>query len=204
MGFSVAWVAIRGKTRARVLDELKLTATGEREEAPESPIVGTSLPGGWYLVFGNRFDFTELLPLGWLSIDAELVTCAVEEHVMCSEASGWRNGERTWSVAHDAQKGLTHLAVVGDAPPILPGIHEGLAKRLEAAGGKDASDVDYIFDVPVELAAILTGFRHDRDCLGLESAPFERLDYPPPPDTVLGLLRGRRKAWEEAVKKPPQ
>src|SRR5437870_3552125 len=99
MGFSASWLAIRGKPSTTVLDELGLRGTGEydRSAYPPDPW-GANLPGGWYLVFGNRCDFVDALPLEQLSGGAEMITCAVEEHVMVSWAAGWNDGEIVWSV----------------------------------------------------------------------------------------------------------
>jgi len=55
-----------------------------------------------------------------------------------------------------------------EAPPTVSGspsetfehIHKRLWQEQDAEGGTDAS-VDYIFDVPVETAAVVCGYRHD-------------------------------------------
>ena len=44
----------------------------------------------------------------------------------------------------------------------------------QAKGGNKA-DVDYIFDIPVELIENLTGYRHDRVMPELGNEPFEAL-----------------------------
>ena len=51
MGFSIAWVAVSGMDKAALLERLSLVDTGEEDEANESPISGTQLPGGWTLLF---------------------------------------------------------------------------------------------------------------------------------------------------------
>jgi hypothetical protein len=49
MGFSVSWLAVRGKPSTAVLSELGLRGTGEYEEVPDSPhFWGANLPDGWY------------------------------------------------------------------------------------------------------------------------------------------------------------
>jgi hypothetical protein len=161
MGYSISWIAVRGMPSDAVLAELKLRRTGKSEDVPESPMSAIVLSGGWFLVFANGCDYVDRAPLRQVSNSAEVVACAVEEHVMASAARGYSGGEETWCVAHDAQYGLDHLDVTGEPPRQFASIHKRLADKLAAAGGDD-SDVDYLFDVPVELAAKLTGFRHDR------------------------------------------
>src|SRR3954470_13883376 len=80
MGFSIAWVAVRGRFHSAVLAELGLRGTGQYEEFPESPLACACLPTGWFLVFDNRCELPDPLPLARLSAGAEVVTCFVEEH----------------------------------------------------------------------------------------------------------------------------
>jgi hypothetical protein len=160
MGFSIAWVAVRGRFHSAVLAELGLRATGHYEEFPESPLACASLPTGWFLVFDNKFVLPDPLPLARLSAGAEVVTCFVEEHVMVSAATGWRNGRQMWSVEHDSVEGVSHLVATGELPPAFVSIRDEQMGK-QASDGGEQSGVDYVFDVPIEVAKALTGFRHD-------------------------------------------
>jgi len=178
MGYSMAWAAVRGGTPQAVHGALALRGTGTREEIPESDITGAELPGGWYMVASNRdkLRFTEDAVLGLLSRVGEVVVCLVEEHVMCSSAARWRDGQRVWSVFHDAggRKGIECLEVKGQPPASFAAIRDRLFAEQSAAGGKKAG-VDYVFDIPVELAHSLTGYRHDQDIPGRPKDAFEVL-----------------------------
>ena len=192
MGASLSWVAVRGKSRDAILEQLRLVGTGQKEEIPESPIAGAELRDGWFLVVANNFDFAEQQPLAQLSAAGELVTCAVEEHVMVSSASAWRDGRQVWSVLHDSQVARCHLATEGELPPEFPVIRDELLASQEADGG-DASDVDFVFDVPVNVARAMTGYRYD-GCTGDDgTASFERLEHPGVTAGIMGLLRRRRQ-----------
>ncbi|HEY1811669.1 MAG TPA: hypothetical protein VGG74_04890 [Kofleriaceae bacterium] len=172
MGAALCWVAVRGKTRDTVLDELALTGTGDIEDIPESPLVGARLADGWYLVVSNedlRFEGQDLLAR--LSSNCEAVTCFVDEHVMFSAAYGWRAGEQQWSIVHDSARSIEHLAAGGELPAEFAAIRDRLAAEQQRAGGQDA-EVDFIFAVPVEVAKALTGFSHDED---VDGAAFEVL-----------------------------
>jgi hypothetical protein len=83
------------------------------------------------------------------------------EGVMFSAAYGYDRGNARWSVVHNAQEGISDLSVSGAPPTELERIRERLSKQQSDAGG-DAADVDYIFDIPVELAATVCGYRHDQ------------------------------------------
>jgi hypothetical protein len=51
--------------------------------------------------------------------------------------------------------------MAGELPPQATPIREALLARQHASEGKQPR-VDYLFDAPVELAASICGFRHDR------------------------------------------
>ena len=142
---------------------LNVRGTGRHEKIPEADIDGTHLPGGWYMVVSNH-DGLELLDnypqLRQLSEQAEVICCFVEEHVMFSAASYWKNGQQVWSVRHDAQKGIEHLDMEGDLPPFFAKVRDEQRSKQITAGGNTAG-VDYIFEIPVKLAESTTGYRHD-------------------------------------------
>lgn len=156
MGFQLSWIAVRGKDRQTTLDELRLEPTGERTEFPEDSFTAAEVPGWFVVVFARELvedDIPERL-----SEDCEAVLAGVEEQVMMSYASGWRNGEQIWSIAHDAQQGIDHLDTGGSLPA---GFDEVRARAF--AEHKDATDVDYVFEVPGRTARFVTGFAHDDD-----------------------------------------
>ena len=177
MGFAITWIAVKRKSAAEVLRELQLKPTGEQQEFPEAPIAGAALPSGWYLVALNEYGHplaTEK-SLARLSRDAEVVAVAIEEHVMVGGAEYWRDGQRRWGVMHDAQQAIEHLLVDGVPPPEFHRIREA-AFAAQAAEGA-APEADHIFDVPLELAAQLTGYRHDK----ITEVAFDVLESASPP-----------------------
>lgn len=169
MGFSISWLAVKGKESEVVLRDLGLTPTGERDELPaESPIGGASLQGGWYVIVFDRYEH-ELVRdhiLQRISEDCEVVAAGAEEHVMCCFAVAWQDGQRIWWSQHDAQKGLYNLEVEGSPPERFDSLRRQRREEQDAAGG-DNADVDFIFDIPLEAAKTVCGFSHD------EAAPSE-------------------------------
>src|SRR6185369_10814385 len=103
----------------------------------------------------------EHLRLIELSSNSTVLGCNVEEHVMYSSAFHYEHGRFAWSLTHDSANGLFDLQSEGVPPEFFP---EAFAKGVRdqmAAGGINAS-VDYLFGVPLEIAARICGYRHDQ------------------------------------------
>lgn len=178
MGYSLSWIAVKGKPPQAVRDEFSFGMTEKREEIPESDLSAVEMPSGWYLIVSNHTEqvVSDAAMRHLSSSGCELVTCFVEEHVMISRATGWKDGQLTWSVTHDAQKGLLHMDVQGDPPAEFAAIRD----RQFAEQAADDGDVDWLFEIPVETARSVAGYRHDKDIPGLSGDVFEVLA--PPPD----------------------
>jgi len=153
MGASLSWFAVRGKGPEAVLRDLGLKNVGK--EYRDTPFCGGALPSGWYLVIHGRHEFTND-EVRRLSQGCEVVACFVEEHVMVSRAAGWKDGEPIWAVTHDSEQGGGHLDVEGQLPADFSAIRDRLTKRQEKDEG-----VDFIFNIPVDLAKQLTGYSHE-------------------------------------------
>jgi len=165
MGFSISFIAVKGREKAEVVGELGLADTGRPDPRTRARFVYAELPDGWRLVYSNSFDYASPRRIADLSKGALAVGCAVEEHVMFSGARAYEDGRELWSVIHDRQDGLYDLSMTGKPPAELQAIKDRLFKEQDEEGGADAG-VDCIFDIPVELAAAVTGFRHDEPMPG--------------------------------------
>ncbi len=166
MGYSIAWIAVRGTTKEEVLARLALADTGDPDEANESPVSGAALPNGAYLLFFNDMAHpaTQAPSMARLSEGCEALGCQVEEHVMASAAFAYRNGAKVWDVVHLAEQGLYHLEVNGSPPALLDTIHTEMKATQDEQGGDDAQ-VDCLFEVPLMLATAYFGYRHDEATL---------------------------------------
>ncbi len=115
---------------------------------------------------------------------------------MVSEARAYRNGEAVWQVSHDCEKGLNDLTVIGELSPPAEAVRARLMREQDKAGGEKA-DVDHVFEIPIEIAAAVCGFRHD--ALPVDGEPvFTELEQTLPPRApgkgilqMIGSLFGR-------------
>jgi hypothetical protein len=166
MGFSISWIAFSGKSKQQVLSALNVIDTTEPDEANESPISGAALRDGWYLVFLNDcfHPLIDVETLKRLSRGGTVLGCQVEEHIMVSAAFLYADGCRVWNLTHEAEKGHYNLESEGELPPAFEKIHQHLTAEQDREGGEEAG-VDFLFDVPIELAASLCGYRHDQVAL---------------------------------------
>jgi hypothetical protein len=180
MGFSSSWIGTTCSLPKSLLKELDETMERERRQMMEKmarlrpglneflkkgtqPMRDPSvfdelvLKNGWHIIWIERFEITsgndDLLKR--MSVNNRLVACFVEEHVMYSAAEEWKDGVNVWKVIHPAPG--KESIVSGK----LPSQYQSISDRLKTLE-KVKRDADYLFDVPVELAASITGFRHDR------------------------------------------
>lgn len=172
MGYAISWLAVKGKTPDTLIHELGLTPTGEMAEYGESMFTGRTLPSGWFLLVINQCEhkFVKSKSLGSLSSDCEIIACSIEEHVMVCTSELWRNGAQVWRIEHDAQQSIDHINTSGLLPDVYSAIEREFAEQQEQAGGKKA-DTDYFFDIPLQTAKSIVGFKHDE--AGLEDESFE-------------------------------
>lgn len=80
---------------------------------------------------------------------------------MFSSCHAAQDGKMLWNVWHDAQKGIYDIHSSGAVPREFDGIVASQKAEQDAHGGAK-SDVDYVFDAPIDLAALFTGYRYDR------------------------------------------
>ena len=197
MGFSLSWLAVKGKPPQVIRDELSFRMTEMREEIPESELSAVEMPSGWYLIVSNHTEqvVSDAAMRQLCSSGCELVTCFVEEHVIVSRATGWKDGHLIRSVTHNAQKGLLDLEVQGEPPATFAAIRDGMFAE-QAVGD---CDVDYVFDIPVETARSVTGYRHDEDVPGLSGDVFEVLA---PPTDERSFLKRLFVGWFRTPRSP--
>lgn len=161
MGFRATWIAIPAAESSDVLTRLDLRETKQKDETNDAPFSGALVAGDWYIIFSNEPTFADDLGAATLSNIERLIICTIDETSMVSISSEYRNGSKLWSIEHDAQIGDLHLEVQGAPPKALKPIRETFLKQQKSQD-ETGLLVDFLFEVPIELAANITGYRHDR------------------------------------------
>ena len=164
MGYSISWLAAKTDDLDRLCDIVGVTPTDASDEWLESEFVGSGLQGGWYLLQAQGCDHPMISTesLSKISTLGEAIACSVEEHVMVSVAESWNRGTRRWCIDHNAQEGVFDLTVSGHPPPHYEEIKLDYITQQRAEGGDDA-EVDLIFEIPLQLAKTICGYKHDED-----------------------------------------
>ena len=173
MGFRMWWIGFVGKGKTSALEMVGLKDTGEPDELYEAPFSGAEIPGGWFILFANDFLFVSRERLARLSVDCCIVACQVHEGTMVSAAYGYERGNRVWELAHNAQQGIYDLSVSGSPPSSFEAIRQRLMQKQETTVD---DDVDFIFDIPVEVAAAVCKYRYGHLKFDWGTAQFTRLD----------------------------
>lgn len=191
MGHSLSWLAFKGSTVEAGLESLGLSKTGSVGEWGHKSVTGHSMPGGWSLVIAPRCDHPVVSDsrLAVLSKAAEVIACRVEEHVMFSSAESWERGEKVWFVEHDAQRSRRHLKSEGPLPAAY-GIALKQAQEQQDAEDLGPNEVDFYFEVPLQTAHEIVGFKHDEENLVLDDKQFEVYAFSPKP-----LGAGTTRHW---------
>ena len=161
MGFSVSWLAVKSDD----LDKLfKIADISSTTKTDDLLVLGFSDKDGWCFLEADKSNHPiSKNSLSRISVLGETIACSVNECVMVSVVECWNNGKQTWSIAHDAQEGMFDLTVKGG---FLPDQYENIknfwVSQQNAEGGDDA-DVDFIFEIPVQVAKHICGYKHDED-----------------------------------------
>lgn len=158
MSFDCSWLGYHGVRKQDVLAIAGFRDTGQPEDVCEGPACCAEIPTGWTILYVTDSTFT-LDRIGRLSANHGVLSVVVQEYVPLSIASFHVRSEPVWTVTHDGGKGPLHLETTGRPPPELGPIRDHLVAKQRRQAGKG---VDHLFDVPIELAAAICGFRHDR------------------------------------------
>lgn len=183
MGYSISWLACRGLPFEAVISRLSFRTNGSKEEFTRPMVSAQTIDDLWTLVVANRCNhrIVKTPSLAELSSQCEVVACNIEEHVMYSSAECWRNGRLAWRIEHDSEQGENHLTIEGEPPDFLKQL---VADTLREQA--EDSEVGWFFEIPLNCAKSLVGFKHDEENTMLEYNGYQ----------VLDPLRPERRWWE--------
>jgi hypothetical protein len=132
---------------------------------------------GWSILWSEDEGFGQSSrpTLLTLSHTAEVILCEVNETTMWSSAESFQNGQSVWRTTHtgdgDDRFDLT-------AEGALPECFDVIRKTREQEQRDDDGTVDFIFEIPLDVAAETHRFRHDQDLDPAEVDTFKILGYP--------------------------
>lgn len=181
MGVVADYLAVRTSEAEALLEQLGVGHSGQTGDWSGAYYAGRAFETGWYVLVIQRRIFDADRDLPALAEGREIVHVYVDDVVMHSTAVLLKDGQVFWRVTSDADEGYSEE---GEPPAGLAPILAEL-RRNEAEQDPDEPQVDYVFDAPIEAAALVTGFRgladtHD-PALG---AGFEWLEPPARPPRV--------------------
>ncbi len=157
------WAAVRGRNPEESHYLLGLEAVGRVGIPSKGLVAGQSLPSNWYVVYANEnehpfFDRSKLLAsssrtdLVLMEIDDETLSCVLER---------FHEGKSLWRVQYASAAGPSSLIAEGELPSEFETI-KGQYKELQDSQKVESGlEVDYFFEIPLEFARSVVGFRHD-------------------------------------------
>jgi hypothetical protein len=178
--------------KADLLSHFGFRDTGEPDEANEASFSVAELPTGWTILWSNDQTFAKIEVCTPLSFKVPVLSCWVNETVMFSSANYFDKGNYLWFAGHDAQKGLSSLETDGELPSQFADIRDRLFAQQVAEGG-DQADIDFIFDVPLELAQSVCGFKHNLCEFEWGTPEFTAVDSSQPTSSVPEA--GSKSGW---------
>jgi hypothetical protein len=156
VGFNLGWVGFERASHVDVLKVLGLRDTGRADGYFEADYSGAQVSGGWYVVIDKQFALFAGDAFARISHRARIVCVAMGEGFGMSVAYEWVNGREIWSIEHDANV-KDDLRAEGALPAQFVAIRD-----RQAALQRNSHGVDYLFDVPIEVANTILPFRPDK------------------------------------------
>ena len=186
---SISWIGFKDASRAECLDMLGMSPALRNERDPRFFLA--ELPTGWTILFSQDYAFASEKRLRSLSNGGAVLGLQASETVMCATTTLFDHGRQVWRVDYDCEFG--HPEVAGTPPAEYQAIYERLIAEQDASDITD-SEIDFIFETPIELALAVTGFRHDRSEFHWGVPIFHALQASdaPRPGGLFAHLLGRR------------
>ena len=171
MGYRGDYVLTR-QTPEDVAAALDLTRLADVDYVPTNIAWIGQLKNGWtvFVPFHEGYCSQLTASLRAMSEDADVVTCSINETVMASEASGYRDGAQDWHLGFvsDVGPGKEHFTRNGHLPDIL--------------------DADETFEGPIRAVEAITGYCYDGIFEPKEFEAIHLVDAPTHPHMAHGLL----------------
>jgi hypothetical protein len=160
LGFRICYVASKAAPD-QLADSLGLTLGATRNEMPHDEWWTAKLrKSGWTVLWSENEQFGQqsVVRIAELSNQFDTYICEVNETVMWSSSEFWSGGKQIWKVTHAGDgDDIFNFSQAGT----LPASFSELNNKHRANQQNDGEGVDHIFEVPLDLAAMDIGFRHE-------------------------------------------
>lgn len=160
MGFRICYLASKASPD-ELATALSLELGQEVTEMPDGNWwIAHLKQSGWTLLWSEdeAFGRSSLSKIAALSNQFETVLCEVNETCMWSSSEYWQNGRQLWKVTHAGDgEDRFDLSEIG----VLPDGFSRVKDQHFAAQKGDRGGVDFIFEIPLDVAAQEIGFRHE-------------------------------------------
>lgn len=150
----LTFIAVRSP-KADVIQRLGLEDTCRVVDPAGAPTTCVQASSGWTILGSDEHDFASSERLALLSEGTEAVGCCWSSTVMAVDVWGYKDARESWSVSYDSDKDFGRVDAKGELPAEFAAIYE-TALREQAEDG----EIDYVFDVPTDLIAALTGYHY--------------------------------------------
>jgi hypothetical protein len=191
MGFSLNWFAIPGVPIGEAAKMFGLEPTDEIDDSYDFKCGAAVSDKNWTIIAFNRMrgDYPTEAIMRQYSSGRQVLCVYIVESVMVQVAALWEDGREIWNISHDSQKGGRNLEARGHLPDCYAGVH---ARRFKEQDDEDAGQAmcDFICEIPLEVAARITGFKHDETNL-MFSVLTNVKEHTPKPGTFLHRLFGK-------------
>ena len=186
MGFRICYLASEAPPEVLV-EKLGLNHGDQTDEMPDGDWWTAKLKSsGWTILWSEDEGFGQSAKeqVAELSQKHRTYICEVNETCMWSSSELWQNGQQFWRVTHAGDgEDRFDLTEIGQ----LPEAFAELKQRHFQTQKTTDENVDYIFEIPLDLPALEIGFRHE-DHLEAEDVEAFNIIFPNEPEKKPSLL----------------
>jgi len=152
---------VKGKTADAVCDALGLRAGMALGKPGGFALEGAASDAGWFLIVATGFDHRLIQPavLAALSAGCEVLACTADVRNLSSRASGWRDGQQSWSITYEGEDS-PDVSLDGHLPSTFDLIRSDYIARSKAPGAGDLL-LDPLFEIAIEIVRNPVAYRPD-------------------------------------------
>ena len=176
MEYNFSYYSFCGVSRADLLAALGMRDTGNVDASGQFDFTMAQLPDHWIVCRYNNLGNPPAVMRQALSRHGTLIACDVREGEHVSRVEGYDQGALKWSILHDGEAGDTlDLEVAGIVPPAFAPLRRAAFDAQQKAD-HDKVTANYMYWLPLDFAASLTGYRYDRETFPWGTPQFTEIE----------------------------